>query len=186
MPWRAVAMAANRELTGEKLPAGQPLRVFYLNLEDPKVLLDRRFAAIKKHFGITEPISLTYASGLDINPRFCLARSAREGVEVDAKLEDALVQMWTPYDAVFLDPFIKIARVNENSNDETDVVMTGLASIATRSKAGLHIVDHMGQAAAKTRDGAATAPTASRTGSSGFTKMRVIREPAATAGAVHS
>jgi AAA domain len=75
------AMVTGRELIGVKPKA--PLRVWYINLEDPRDEIDRRFAAIWKHYSIT-PMDigdrLFIESGRENN--IILARETKNGLVI--------------------------------------------------------------------------------------------------------
>lgn len=147
----AVAMATGRDLLGVKVR--EPLRVWYWNGEDPMDELDRRLAAICKHYGITSSDlggRLFINSGRD--SEIVVAREVREGdviaepvvAELEATIRDNAIDVW------MFDPFVSVHEVSENDNNRIGAVMKALAGICDRTNTAADLVHHVRKSTAGT------------------------------------
>lgn len=153
----AMAMATGKPLLGVSIP--RPLRVWVWCLEDPREELDRRFAAIAKHYGITnEDIGgrLFLNSGRDTP--LCVARQeSKTGAiitepdmaEVEREIIDKRV------DIILIDPFVASHQVSENDNVAINAVMRQWVLLAERCNVAIELVHHT----RKNGDGEVTAET---------------------------
>ena len=121
------------------------LTVWYINLEDDKVELDRRVAATLVHRS-KRPADLggrLYISGSDGAP-LVIAKADRDVTEVDAELCSALVQqiVLKQVDVLIIDPFISAHQVSENNNNAIDRVVKALAAIARGCNIAIEVVHH--------------------------------------------
>ena len=153
----AMAMATGKALLN--VPVPQPLRVWVWCLEDPGEELDRRFAAIAKHYGITqEDIGgrLFLNSGRDTP--LCIAKQeSKTGaiiVEPDmVELEAEIMALGI--DVLLIDPFVASHQVSENDNVAVNAVMRQWVLLAERCNVAIELVHHT----RKNGDGEVTAET---------------------------
>jgi hypothetical protein len=146
------AMVTGRNLLGVK--PKRAYRVWYINLEDPLEEIDRRMAAIFKHYGITErDIGDRFFrdSGRSIEPgkegRFIVARESKSGnIEfVQEAIDDmrATVRK-NDIDYVVVDPFVNCARFAENDNNKmAHIIDVAFAGLAEHEKCATGIVHHV-------------------------------------------
>jgi hypothetical protein len=168
----SLAMATAKPLLGYKPEA--PLRVWYLNAEDPRDELDRRIAAICKHYSIT---------AADIGDRlfvdsgrtqpFVIAQDSRFAVKIaELLVADAIATIKeNQIDVFVIDPFVRIHEVSENDNIRISKVVGELSWIAEKTGCAVHVVHHsrkLGGAAATVDDarGASALLAAARVGRS--------------------
>jgi len=138
------AMITGRDLIGAK-PKRQ-YRVWYINLEDPRDEIDRRFAAIFKHYAISQTDiggRLFTDSGRDRN--FVIARETRPGLALDqnvlADINKTIVD--NGIEVVVVDPFINSVEVAENDNNKMARVIRQWADIAERHNCAVVLVHHV-------------------------------------------
>jgi hypothetical protein len=140
-----VAMVTGRDLLGVK-PKRQ-YRVWYINLEDPQDEIDRRFAAIFKHYKITQTDlgnRLFTDSGRKKN--FIVAREGKTGIEFDqqviTEIEDTIRE--NAIDCVIVDPYVNSARFAENDNNAmAAIIETVWAAIAERQNCAILLLHHV-------------------------------------------
>jgi hypothetical protein len=148
------AMVTGRDLLGVK--PKRPYRVWYINLEDPQDEIDRRFAAIFKHYDIT-PVNLDNRlftdSGREKN--FVIAYDGRNGIEFDqAVLADISENIQTnEIDLVVVDPFVNCARFAENDNNKMAAIIEVWAQIAEHQKCAVVLLHHVRKGGPGGRDG---------------------------------
>jgi hypothetical protein len=142
----AVAMASGRTLHGVN-PNGL-FRVCYWNGEDPHEEIERRVAAIMKHYSV---------SAADIGDRLCFRSGREEGMEIIIgrqtknettifrPVEDALTEALTEgkFDVLMLDPFVSTHRVSENDNMAIDAIAKTLGRIADKVNCAIELVHHV-------------------------------------------
>ena len=142
-------MASGRDLLGDK-PA-DPLRVWLLNLEDPREELERRLAATMIHYSIAaEEIGgrLFYDSGRDMP--VIIATETRDGVIVNEPLVANLKRAIGEHkiDVLIIDPFVASHSVSENDNTKIEIVVRQWAEIADEANCAIEIVHHTRKASA--------------------------------------
>jgi RecA-family ATPase len=108
-----VAMAAGRDLLGSAPSA--PLKVWYVNLEDPRVEIERRVAAICSFFGIT-PSELggrLFYDGRETE--VVVASQTKAGAVVATPVVEGLTTALKDgrFDVFSLDPFVSAHRCRE-------------------------------------------------------------------------
>src|SRR5262249_26898573 len=139
------AMVTGRALLG--IRPKHPYRVWYINLEDPQEEIDRRFAAIFKHYGITEADiggRLFTDSGRMKN--FVVAREGRGGIEFEKQtiIDIATSIRENAIDYFVVDPFVNCARFAENDNNMMAAIIEKVwASIAERQNCAGMLVHHV-------------------------------------------
>jgi hypothetical protein len=140
------AMVTGRDLLGVK--PKRKYRVWYINLEDPQDEIDRRFAAIFKHYGISEKDigdHLFTDSGRGKN--FVVARQTRTGdirfdQDVITDIEDTIRK--NKFDFVVIDPFVNSARFAENDNNTMAAIIERVwAAIAGRQNCAVMLEHHV-------------------------------------------
>ncbi len=145
----ALAMVTGRPLLGVK--PREPLRVWLINLEDPREEIERRIAAACKHYSIAEDEiagRLFIDSGRD--DEIVVARTTRGGVEVCSPCVRQLAREIAAraIDVLIIDPFVACHEVEENSNGAINVVIKQWAGIADRTACGVELVHHVKKAGA--------------------------------------
>lgn len=153
----AMAMATGKPLLG--ITVSRPLKVWVWCLEDPREELDRRFAAIAKHYGISdEDIGgrLFLNSGRDTP--LCVARQeSKTGaiiVEPDmGQIEQEITA--NGIDVLLIDPFVASHQVSENDNVAVNAVMRQWVLLAERCNVAVELIHHT----RKNGDGEVTAET---------------------------
>ncbi|OWY02300.1 AAA family ATPase [Thioclava sp. IC9] len=139
----ALAMASGRSLLGDT-PAA-PLRVWILNLEDPRDELERRIIATMLHHSIkpeTVGDKLFVDSGRERG--LCTATQSGEGVRINVPEVEALVAeiKAKDIDVLIVDPFVSSHRVKENDNGAIDVVAKEWGRVAERCNCAIDLVHH--------------------------------------------
>lgn len=144
----ALSMAVGRDLLqgGEALPVG-PIKVWLHNGEDPMEELQRRFAAVIQHYGITrEDIAdrLRVTSGRDTP--ILVAEVLADGGRVLTPTEHGRLigeTITREGISVFIaDPFVTLHRVNENDNVMIDGVMTIIRNLAHSTGCAVELAHH--------------------------------------------
>lgn len=139
-----VSMGAGRNLIGVK-PA-KPLRVWYVNLEDPREEIERRIAAICLHYSI-EAADLHNRLFFDgRETEIVIAEQAKTGgVRIAKPVEEALVSalLANEVDALLIDPFVSTHRVSENDNMAIDAVVKAFCRIANEADCAIELVHHV-------------------------------------------
>ncbi len=140
----ALSICHGRDL----LNGGKPLRrgkVWYYNGEDPQEELDRRIAAICKHYGMKE-VELEGRLLVDTGRETAieLVKCANGETIVAPSLVDWLIDCiaTNEIDLFIADPFVYSHAVNENDNSAIDVVARTWARIADRANAAIELIHH--------------------------------------------
>jgi len=151
------AMVTGRDLLGVKPKC--PYRVWYINLEDPRDEIDRRFAAIFKHYNITRidlGNRLFMDSGRDRN--FVIAHESKTGIEFDqkvlAEIEETIHE--NAIDYIVIDPFVNCARFAENDNNKMAAIIEAWAAIAERQNCAVGLPHHVRKGASGGHNGGYT------------------------------
>jgi AAA domain len=138
----AVAMTAGRDLHCIVPP--KAIKVWYVNLEDPREEIERRVAAICLHFGIegSEVEERLFFDGREIE--IILASQHKSGAIVATSVADALCTALKAnrIDVLILDPFVSAHRVTENDNGAIDAVAKTLGRIAGAANCAIECVHH--------------------------------------------
>jgi AAA domain len=152
-----VQVEVTEMVTGHNLLGGvksrKPLRVWYINLEDPLEEIERRFAAIFKHYGITEKDignRLFIDSGRKTADQptrsFIVARDGKNGIELDqeviAEINDTIKA--NAIDVVVVDPLVNSAHFPENDNNKmAQIIEEVWAAITQRQNCGVELEHHV-------------------------------------------
>lgn len=140
----AMAMVTGKALLN--VPVPKPLKVWVWCLEDPREELDRRFAAIAKHYKLTDDDiggRLFLNSGRDTP--LCVARQETKTgaiiVEPDmAEIEAEITSFGV--DVLLVDPFVASHQVSENDNVAINAVMRQWVLLAERCNVAIELIHH--------------------------------------------
>lgn len=139
----AVAMATGRALLGAR-PV-RPLRVMYWNGEDPADEVERRFAAVFKHYEIG-PSDIADRLFIETGETFPikLAQAGKNGVTVAEKDIERLIARVSEarLDVLIADPFVTTHSVPENDNTAVNEVASMWRKIARRTGCAVELVHH--------------------------------------------
>lgn len=168
----ALAMATGRSLLGIK--PQRPLRVWFLNLEDPLEEMSRRIQAAALHFDLTIADlggRLFVDSGRD-RP-LIIGRPSARGVEIDIGVVNSLIAeiQSQRIDVVIVDPFVSSHRVPENDNGSIDGIVKEFGRVADRGNCAVELIHHTRKSGS---DGEATTENA-RGGKSFTDACRSVR-----------
>lgn len=137
----ALAMVSGRALIGHK--PERPFKVWYINLEDPKDEIERRFAAAAKHYGIDPQVmnqNLFVDSGRD--QEFVVLRSVDKGkTSVVEPVVESIIQEMKVHsiDVLIIDPFISTHEVDENDNSKIQQVAAQFVKIANDANVSVEL-----------------------------------------------
>lgn len=139
----ALASVSGRALLGEWVAT--PLRVWVINLEDPRDELQRRITAAMLHHDI-EPDDVHGRLFLDSGRErgLCIASQNKDGVLINLPDVDAVTNeiLANKIDVVIVDPFVSSHQVNENDNGAIDLVSKEWGRIADRCNCAIELVHH--------------------------------------------
>jgi hypothetical protein len=140
----ALAMVTGRNLLGEP-QSRTPLVVWYWNGEDPREEIDRRIAAICKHFKINavEIGGRLYVNSGRDTP-IVVATRLRDRTVIAVPLVGALTRELREkhVDCLILDPFVSTHGVPENDNGAIERVATVFADIADEVNCCVELPHH--------------------------------------------
>jgi hypothetical protein len=135
----ALAIATGRPLLG--IMPNERTKVWLYNGEDSYDELQRRVAAVAKHFDIS-PRELEGWLFLDTgqrSPILLTDGSGPDGTRV-ASLEGTIVAH--DIGVLILDPFVSLHRLSENDNNHIDRLVKALAGVAARTQCAVEVVHH--------------------------------------------
>jgi|GEM_PF-6420109 len=145
----ALAMVTGRPLLDPDGPLTKPLRVWWINAEDPQDEIDRRFHAAAKHFSITND---------QINGRL-FTDSGRDQSFVIAKQEGRDLKVVEPFvadlvaeirrrqiDVLIVDPFVSTHEAQENDNGAMQRVTAAWVRVADEANCCVELVHHVTKA----------------------------------------
>ena len=143
----AMCMAAGRELLGERVY--EPLRVWFLSLDDPLRITRKRAVAFMRLHGLSASDfgnGRLMLDGSDTLPPSLVkvATGGREGVKVDDVTVGAFIAELKErqVDVLILDPLVKFHAVEENDNPAMNIVGETLAGIAARAGCAVETIVH--------------------------------------------
>src|SRR5262249_17171340 len=140
----ALAMASGRTLLNED--ASKPLRVVLINLEDTRNTMEKRIAAVMRHYALV-PADIgnrliVIAKG---EVKIKVARQLRSGdVARNETVIRALIRLMTEHraDVLSIDSFIRTHKVNENDNSAIQEVVECFEDIAQEANCAMHLWHH--------------------------------------------
>ncbi|MGO7965275.1 AAA family ATPase [Rhizobium ruizarguesonis] len=142
----ALAMVTGRPLLETDGPLAKPLRIWWINAEDPQDEIDRRFHAAAKHFGVTNDHiggRLFTDSGRD--QQFVIARQEGRDLKiVEPFISDMVAEIRRrEIDAVIIDPFVSTHEAQENDNGAMQRVAAAWTRVADEANCGVELVHHV-------------------------------------------
>lgn len=142
----ALAMVTGRPLLDPDGPLTKPLRVWWINAEDPQDEIDRRFHAAAKHFGVTnEQIGgrLFTDSGRD-QPVVIARQEGRELKIVEPFVADLVAEIQRrQIDVLIVDPFVSTHEAQENDNGAMQRVTAAWVRVADEGNCCVELVHHV-------------------------------------------
>jgi hypothetical protein len=140
----SLAMMSGMPLLGHR--SEEPLKVWYINLEDPTVESERRFVAAALHHEIPSSVldeNLFLDSGRD--QEFVVLKNNQRGTTVvEAVVAGIIGQMKErKIDVLIIDPFISAHEVDENDNSKIQQAAALFVRIASETGAAVEIVHHV-------------------------------------------
>lgn len=142
----ALAMVTGRPLLDPNGPLTKPLRVWWINAEDPQEEIDRRFHAAAKHFGVTnEQINGRLFTDSGRDQQFVIAR--QEGR--DLKLVEPFINEMVAeirrreVDIVIIDPFVSTHEAPENDNGAMQRVAAAWTRVTDDANCNIELVHHV-------------------------------------------
>ena len=140
------AMAAGRPLLEPDGPLHRPLRVWYINAEDPRDEIDRRFAAAALHFGITnDDIGDRIFTDTGREQEFVIMRQEGRDMKLVQPMADSMVEEIKArgIDVVIVDPFVSTHELPENDNSAMQQVARAWVDIAQRGNCCVEVIHHI-------------------------------------------
>jgi hypothetical protein len=149
------AMVTGRNLLG--ITPKRQLRVWYINLEDPRDEIDRRMAAIWQHYSITAADigdRLFVDSGRE--RKIVIARETKTGLIIaEPVIADILATIQAnKIDVMMVDPFVGCYEINENDNSKINAVCQEWSTISDQGPCATDLCHHVRKGG--TRDGGYT------------------------------
>lgn len=141
-----LAMVTGRPLLDPDGPLMAPLRVWYVNAEDPQDEIDRRFHAAAKHFSVTaEQIGDRLFTDSGRDQEFVVMRQDGRGFKVCQPLIDEMVTeiQRRQIDVVIIDPLVSTHEVPENDNGAMQRVAKAWTEVADRANCCVEVVHHV-------------------------------------------
>ena len=139
----ALALASGKPLLGET--PKRRCRVWFVQLEDSLLDIQRAIAGIAKHYGLTAADlegHLFVTSGMD--QPMNLAGPTDSGFKLNDAFFDALAveMIRRKIDVLILDPYVSAHDGDENSNPQMDKILKALSRLAKKVNASIHLVHH--------------------------------------------
>jgi RecA-family ATPase len=142
----ALAMASGTRTMLHDNVLDRPLRVVLINLEDSRNTIDKRLAALMRHYGITQD---------DIADRLIILAKGEVSINIATELKsgeivpndmdiERLVQLMKSHnaDVLSVDSFIRSHSVNENSNNNIQKVVGCYERVAAKARCAIHLWHH--------------------------------------------
>ena len=141
----AYSMATGRPLLGgQDVPRRGPLRVWYINLEDPLNELKLRMAAVRLHYGINRDDvgGRLFRNGRELE--VCIAVETKGGITILKPVVEAMKAaiLRRHINVLIIDPFVSSHAVSENDNMKIDRVVKTWAKIADETGCAIDLVHH--------------------------------------------
>lgn len=141
-----LAMVTGHPLLDPDGPLTKPLRVWWINAEDPVDEIDRRFHAAAKHFKVTEEHiggRLFTDSGRD--QEFVIARTEGRDIKIVEPFVAGMIQeiKRREIDVVIVDPFVSTHEAPENDNSAMQRVAAAWVRVADEANCGVELVHHV-------------------------------------------
>ncbi|CAN7459005.1 AAA family ATPase [Mesorhizobium sp. LjNodule214] len=141
-----LAMVTGRPLLDPDGPLTKPLRVWWVNCEDPQDEIDRRFHAAAKHFKVTaEQIGGRLFTDSGRDQEFVIARTEGRDLKVAEPFVAEMVAeiKRREIDIVIVDPFVSTHEAPENDNSAMQRVTAAWVRVADEANCGVELVHHV-------------------------------------------
>lgn len=161
----ALAMVSARDLLGYTLPSVGKMRVWYLNLEDPRDETTRQIQAAALYHGLTpDDIGNRLFVDSGREQEFVIAEMEKDGAVICRPVADSIRSELIDrrIDVLIVDPFVSSHKVSENDNSAMDLVVKEWGRIADDADCAVHLIHH-------TRKGAGEITTESSRGGKALT-----------------
>jgi hypothetical protein len=145
----ALAMVTGRPLLDPDGPLTKPLRVWWINAEDPQDEIDRRFHAAAKHFSITnEQIGGRLSTDSGRDQSFVIAKQeGRDLKVVEPFVADLVAEIQRrQIDVLIVDPFVSTHEAQENDNGAMQRVTAAWVRVADEANCCVELVHHVTKA----------------------------------------
>lgn len=142
----ALAMVTGRPLLDPDGPLTKPIRVWYVNAEDPQDEIDRRFHAAAKHFNVTAPqIGSRLFTDSGREQEFVIMKQDGRNFKICQPLIEELVVeiQLRQIDVLIVDPFVSTHEVPENDNGAMQRVAKAWTEVADRANCSVEVVHHV-------------------------------------------
>ncbi|OKP81181.1 hypothetical protein BTE77_02390 [Ensifer adhaerens] len=142
----ALAMVTGRPLLDPSGPLTKPLRVWWINAEDPQDEINRRFHAAAKHFAVTnEQIGGRLFTDSGRDQQFVIARQEGRDLKVVEPFIDEMVAeiLRREIDVVIIDPFVSTHEAQENDNGAMQRVAAAWTRVADEANCNIELVHHV-------------------------------------------
>lgn len=142
----ALAMVTGRPLLDPDGPLTRPLRVWWVNAEDPQDEIDRRFHAAAKHFGVTnEQIGGRLFTDSGRDQQFVIARQEGRDLKiVEPFIENLVAEIRRrEVDVVIIDPFVSTHEAQENDNGAMQRVAAAWTRVTDEANCNIELVHHV-------------------------------------------
>jgi hypothetical protein len=142
----ALSMVTGRPLLDGQAGLSAPLRVWYVNAEDPQDEIDRRFVAAAKHFNVTEEsIADRLFTDSGRNQEFVIMRQEGRDFKVcEPMVSDMLAAIReNEIDIVVVDPFVSTHEVPENDNNLMQRVAKAWRRVADEGNCSVELIHHV-------------------------------------------
>ncbi|HEY8577177.1 MAG TPA: AAA family ATPase [Devosia sp.] len=141
----SLAMVSAKDLLGHTLPKAGKLKVWYLNLEDPREETTRQIQAAALHYGLVPDDvgdRLYVDSGRE--QEFVIAEAKGNFALICAPVVDSIIEQIRTHrlDCVVVDPFVSSHAVSENDNAAMDLVVKQWGKVAEAGNCAIHLVHH--------------------------------------------
>ncbi len=136
-------------VTGRPLLSGapqKPLRVWYINLEDPADEIERRFGGAAKHFGIkADQISDRLFTNSGRDQEFVVMRLDGRATKVcEPVVQQIIAEIKNnQIDVLIVDPFVSTHEVEENDNTRIQQVAAQWVRIADEGNCSVELIHHV-------------------------------------------
>ncbi|WP_104665044.1 AAA family ATPase [Ensifer adhaerens] len=142
----ALAMVTGRPLLDPDGPLCRPLRVWYVNAEDPADEIERRFTAAAMHFNVTaEQIGDRLFTDSGREQEFVIVRQEGRDFKVREPMVDDMLSVIreNAIDVVIVDPFVSTHEVPENDNGLIQRVAKAWRRIADEGNCSVELIHHV-------------------------------------------
>lgn len=139
-------MVTGRPLLNADGPLTKPLRVWWINAEDPQDEIARRFHGAAKHFGVTnEQIGGRLFTDSGRDQEFVIARQEGRDLKiVEPFVEDMVAEIRRrEIDVVIIDPFVSTHEAQENDNGAMQRVAAAWVRVADEGNCCVELVHHV-------------------------------------------